>query len=98
MVYAYSFDHPIMTSSMIEAARRGVDVVLYMDAKYLLGEHMSRHGTRLLADALGDAARAPGQGGLRVFTVKGRDATTVYERYDRRVSPDIMGACHAKVL
>ena len=101
--YAYSFDHPTITRLMSDAAARGADVVLYMDAKYLLGEHMSLQGTQQLADAMIwldglEGTRARRRGTLRIFTVKGRDATSVYERYDRRVTPGIEGACHAKVM
>ena len=98
-IHAYSFDHPTVAAGMREAVRRGAVVELYMDAKYLIGECMSRHGTKLLADALGENARAHSRGGrLRVFSVKGRDVSTVYGRYDRRASPELIGAGHAKVL
>ena len=78
-IFAYSFDHPIVTTEIIDAVYRGARVSIYMDYKYLLGENKSKYGNRLLADALGNTARARRPGRLRIFSQEGRGARAVYE-------------------
>ena len=99
LICAYSFDHPLMIDKVVEAACRGVVVQLCMDKRYLLGDQMSKTGTKLLISALDDIARAGrGRGRLRIFQVEGRRAQAMYGRYGRRVSDDLMGSLHAKVM
>ena len=100
LICAYSFDHPIVIDKVVEAVRRGVRVTLCMEGKYLIGDQMSKTGTRHLISALDDINRAlpRGRGRLRIFQVGGRRCQGAYSRYGRRVSDDYMGALHAKVL
>ena len=97
-IYAYSFDHPLVIARMVDAVHRGAIVQVYMDTKYLLGDQMSRHGTRLLANALEETARVQDRGRLRIYQVDGRNARPVYDRYQRSVSSSIVGSCHAKAM
>ena len=52
-----------------------------------------------MIEALDDVARAGrGRGRLRIFHVEGRRAQAAYSRYDRRVSNELIGSLHAKVM
>ena len=97
-IYAYSLDHPLVIGKVIEAARRGTKVRIYMDRRYLLGDQMSKSGARLLIDAMDEVARARSRGSLRIFAVEGRRAQDMYGRYEKRVSEDLYGSLHAKVM
>ena len=97
-IFAYSLDHPWFVSAITAAVQRGVRVAIYMDYKYLLGENQSKHGTRLLVNALGSCARARGRGSLRLFSQIGRNIQPIYDKYNRSISQSAFGSLHAKVL
>ena len=98
-LFAYSFDHPTVTTAIVEAVFRGVDVSLYADYGYVCGDSFSVHCKRTLIDALRETARASWPGRLRVFSQTGSCVKTAYARYDRTLSRNVgLGNSHAKLL
>ena len=98
-LFAFSFDHPTVTTAIVEAVFRGADVSLYMDYGYVCGSSFSVHCKRTLIDTLEKTARAPWPGQLRVFSQTGSCVRTAYARYDRTLSRNVgLGHCHAKLL
>ena len=98
-LFAYSFDHPTVTTALVDAVFRGVDVSLYADYGYVCGDSFSVQCKRTLIDTLKDTARAPWPGQLRVFSQTGSCVKTAYARYGRTLSRNVgLGSCHAKLL
>ena len=98
-LFAYSFDHPTVTSGILDAVYQGAKVSSYMDYGYVCGDSKSKYGKKTLINALTSAARAPWPGRLFVFSQTGGSVKTAYGRHGRGVSSSVgLGACHAKVL
>ena len=98
-LFSYSFDHPTVTTALVDAVFRGVDVSLYADYGYVCGDSFSVQCKRTLIDTLKDTARAPWPGQLRVFSQTGSCVKTAYARYGRTLSRNVgLGSCHAKLL
>ena len=98
-LFAYNFDHPTVTSGILDAVYQGAKVSIYMDYGYVCGDSKSMYGKQTLLDALTKAARAPWPGRLRVFSQTGSSVKTAYERHGRGVSSFVgLGSCHAKML
>ena len=98
-IFAYSLDHPVVLDEVVDAVvKRGVRVAIYQDARELLGESKSYHGTEKVAAALDRTARAPPPGRLEVFRQAGFDTDKVYRRYDWYGGQGYQGRLHAKVL
>ena len=98
-LFAYCFDHPTVTTALVDAVFRGVDVSLYADYGYVCGDSFSVYCKRTLMDVLRVTSRAPWPGQMRVFSQTGSCVKTAYGRYDRTLSRDVsLGSSHAKLL
>ena len=99
MIFACSFDHPLIAQEIIDAVKRGARVEFIMNRKDVTGQSESRKGVETLRWMMNDTARVRAPGRLTVFSHVGFELKPVYQRYGRSISNFVReGQCHAKVM
>ena len=99
MIFAFSFDHPLIAQEIIDAVKRGVYVELVMNRKDVQGETYSQRGVDTLKEIMRATARVQAPGRFVLLSHVGFDLKPVYERYERTIGASVVeGQSHAKVM